>query len=322
MLVLVALLVVAPAAPAEPSTTVVAPLRAVGVPADTVIILTAELRTLVGRSKAYRLVTPEEMGAIDGELERQLSGGCDEASCVAELGGALGAKYLITGQVGKLGKLFTLQLKMIDIEIVAAKRTASGHSREIEGLLLKLPQLAGELLGEARSKPGPAVIKKAQPTAPNATFSLPKKDVGATLMQIVYRPPGGLGLRASLQLGTRVSIGGGVFINGDSTQVVEGDIELTFMGSQRGGFRVGLLGVYRAWTWERSDGDLGGQTGTDMSAGPIVGYRLAFSDKVVVDVALSLGVQHQKSFQGELAQTPTTKLSLLSGGIGIGISPF
>ena len=96
------------------------------------------------------------------------------------------------------------------------------------------------------------------------------------------------------------------------------DIELTLMGSQRGGFRVGLLGGYRAWTW----GDQGEQTGIDMSAGPVVGYRLAFSDKVVVDVALSLGVQHQKTFEGEVAQTPTTKLDLLSGGIGIGISPF
>ena len=146
-----ALLATALAATA-PQTTVVVPLKAVGVPAADVSILTAELRTQIGRSERYRLVTPEEMSAVDEELTRQLSGGCDEASCVAELGGALGAKFLISGQVGKLGSLYTLQLKLIDIETVAAKRTASAHAAKIESLLLKLPEVASDLLGEQPSK--------------------------------------------------------------------------------------------------------------------------------------------------------------------------
>ena len=133
-------------------TTVVAPLKAVGVPANDVAILTAELRTQIGRSSSHRLVTPEEMDAVSEELERQLSGGCDDASCIAELGGALGAKFLVTGQVGKLGSLFTLQLKLIDIETVAAQRTASAHAAKIESLLLKLPELSQDLLGEKPSK--------------------------------------------------------------------------------------------------------------------------------------------------------------------------
>ena len=31
------------------------------------------------------MVTPEAMGEVSKELERQLSGGCAEASCIAEL---------------------------------------------------------------------------------------------------------------------------------------------------------------------------------------------------------------------------------------------
>ncbi len=229
-------------------------------------------------------------------------------------GGALGAKYLITGQVGRLGKLFTLQLKLIDIETVAAKRTASGHSSEIEGLLLKLPQLAGDLLGEDGPKPRSAVIKRDQPRPAKASPPRPKTDVGTVFTQIVYRPPGGLGLRASAQLGTRVSIGGGAFVDGDGTQVLEGDAELTLVGTQRQGFRLGVLGGYRVWTW----GDQGQQTGSDLAAGPIVGYRLGLTDKVVLDIALCVGVQHQRQSERE----PTTHVALVSGGIGVGISPF
>ena len=73
-------------------TVVVAPLKSLS-PIDGINILTEELRTQVARHGRYKLVTPEEMQAVDGELVRQLEGGCDEASCVAEIGGALGAAY-------------------------------------------------------------------------------------------------------------------------------------------------------------------------------------------------------------------------------------
>ena len=112
-------------------------------------VLTEELRTQVTRHGAYRLVTPEEMDAVDGELQRQLAGGCDEASCIAELGGALGARYLITGRLGQLGKLYSLNLKLVDIEKVSAKNAASAHGSSIEEFLPRMPAITAQLLGVA-----------------------------------------------------------------------------------------------------------------------------------------------------------------------------
>ena len=71
------------AVPAAKPTLVVAPLKRMKTKAADAATLAEMIRIRVGQSDRYTLVTPEEMGAIDDELERQLSGGCDVSSCVA-----------------------------------------------------------------------------------------------------------------------------------------------------------------------------------------------------------------------------------------------
>jgi TolB-like protein len=83
---------------------------------------------------------------IDDELERQLSGGCAEASCIAELGGALGAQYIITGNLDRLGSLYILSLKLIDIEQVSAVKTAAIQEASLEGFARRLSDEITELL--------------------------------------------------------------------------------------------------------------------------------------------------------------------------------
>ena len=133
----------------ERPTLVVAPLRALGVGASEAEIMTSEVRTQAVRAGRYTVVAPEEMDAISAELERQLAGGCDETSCIAELGGALGAQFLITGTMGKLGARYTINLKLIDIEQVRAVRTDNLRAPSLEGVLERLPDTVFALLGLA-----------------------------------------------------------------------------------------------------------------------------------------------------------------------------
>ena len=44
--------------------------------------------------------------------------GCDDVSCAAEIGGALGARYMLTGSVGKLGSKLNISLILFDTEQV------------------------------------------------------------------------------------------------------------------------------------------------------------------------------------------------------------
>ena len=104
-------------------TLLVAPLQSIKTDPSNAKILEQLIRNYAGRSGRYTLVTPDEMGAIDEELKRQLSGGCSEASCIANIGGALGAQFMIAGSFNRLGSRYILTLKLVDIEMVKAIRT-------------------------------------------------------------------------------------------------------------------------------------------------------------------------------------------------------
>jgi TolB-like protein len=158
---LTALLLSAPVAEVdEPPTLLVAPLRAVGMKPLAAQILSEEIRAFAGRSRKYTLVTPEEMAAVDAELARQLSAGCDDAQCISELGGALGAKLIITGELGRVGKRISLNLKLVDIATVKAIKVAGRRASRLSDVQDQLAALVSELLGDTIAAPPRA---KAQP---------------------------------------------------------------------------------------------------------------------------------------------------------------
>ncbi|MBN2358987.1 MAG: PEGA domain-containing protein [Deltaproteobacteria bacterium] len=63
------------------------------------------------------------------EANKQLSG-CDDATCLAEIGGALGADYLITGNVSLVNDLYVVQLQLTNIR---QARVDQRVSRELKG---------------------------------------------------------------------------------------------------------------------------------------------------------------------------------------------
>jgi hypothetical protein len=75
------------------------------------------------------------------EAERQVAG-CDEASCLAELAGALGARYVVFGQLGTLGELIVVNLSLFDSERAEAVGRATAEGRSVE----RLPGLIGPAL--------------------------------------------------------------------------------------------------------------------------------------------------------------------------------
>ena len=60
--------------------------------------------------------------------------GCTDAVCLAEIGGALGVEYLVTGNVGKVGNRFLVNLQLIDIrqiKVVNRVKRESGSEGEM-----------------------------------------------------------------------------------------------------------------------------------------------------------------------------------------------
>lgn len=74
-------------------------------------VLTAEVAAL----RAFDVIAGRDITAMLGlEQQKQLMG-CDEASCIAEIGGALGADKMLVGHIGKLGDTYIVNIKLINI---------------------------------------------------------------------------------------------------------------------------------------------------------------------------------------------------------------
>jgi hypothetical protein len=98
------------------------------------------------------------------EEQRQRLSTCTDQSCLAEIGGALGARWVVVGNVSLFGKTHLLNLKLID---VAGANVASGVSRSIEGgedkLLAELPGAAREMFDAVADRLDPAVKESGTP---------------------------------------------------------------------------------------------------------------------------------------------------------------
>lgn len=112
-----------PAAPPTPAATTAAPrqrlllldLEALAVEPATARIIDGLLTDAVHRHSAQlELLTAADMRQML-ELEATKQGmGCSTESCLAELAGAMGARYVVFGQVGKLDTLTLVQLNLFD----------------------------------------------------------------------------------------------------------------------------------------------------------------------------------------------------------------
>ncbi len=103
-------------------------------------VVALELKEIQGMS----VIASEDIRAmLELEAQKQLAG-CGDASCLAEIGGALGVEYLISGNIGLVGDAFLVQLTLIDIQ------TAEIRNRAAESFFGDPAQLLGAARYTAR----------------------------------------------------------------------------------------------------------------------------------------------------------------------------
>lgn len=89
--------------------------------------MTGRLAEVLGKRPGFSVIAPDDIRAIlEQEAHKQLLG-CDEESCLAELGGALGADVLIKGRISKLDNGYAIALSLVD----AQRAEARGHASEV-----------------------------------------------------------------------------------------------------------------------------------------------------------------------------------------------
>ena len=78
-------------------------------------VLTDRLRSNLVETGVFDVVERGKMEEIFEEVELQLSG-CISSECAVQVGQMLGVSRMITGKIGKFGKTYTIDVRVIDIK--------------------------------------------------------------------------------------------------------------------------------------------------------------------------------------------------------------
>jgi TolB-like protein len=83
--------------------------------------------TEASASGSFSVIGQSDVAAMLGlERQRQMLGCSDSSECFAEIGGALGADYLLVGTAGQLGALWRIDLKLVEVR----KRSVASRAGE------------------------------------------------------------------------------------------------------------------------------------------------------------------------------------------------
>lgn len=162
--ILLALLASSTAAPAREKVKIaVVDLTSIGTEETLAKNLTAAVVTELSRLHLLDVVSREEIMKMLSFEENRIMLGCTDAVCLAEIGGALGVDYLVTGNVGKVGDRLLVNLQLIDIrQIKVVNRTKRESGSEGE-LLAAIASGARELISKVLSeKPGVLMLQVAE----------------------------------------------------------------------------------------------------------------------------------------------------------------
>jgi hypothetical protein len=99
-------------------------------------------------TKRYQVLGPADLDAVLGVEKMKDALGCDDVSCASELGGALGAPFVVEGQLGRLGQEAVLSLRLMDTtKVTVMSRAAARGEPSGESLAKMMAASLSTLLG-------------------------------------------------------------------------------------------------------------------------------------------------------------------------------
>lgn len=200
-----------------------------------------------------RVVTKNEVGALLGfDRQKQLLG-CAESTCLAELAGAMGVDGVVAGSLGKVGRSYVVNVKVVAASDARLLVSASGRVADEEALLDWLAKTAASFVPQIRQglgrsappvpvavmpeKPAPIVTARAEaPSSLRSSAWIPVAAGGAALVA------GGVVYALAAQKVGAVSAGQGSYA---TPVALDADLDGA-KGMQTLGFVLGGIGVAAA----------------------------------------------------------------------------
>jgi hypothetical protein len=112
-----------------------------GMDAGEVKTLSDALRNSIIDNNVYTVLERGKMDVILKEQGFQQSGACTNDACAVEMGQLLGVDAMILGSIGKVGKTYSMTVRILDLSTGRILRSASQfYKGEIDGLLTETIQ--------------------------------------------------------------------------------------------------------------------------------------------------------------------------------------
>ena len=120
-----------------------------GVSPGTATILTAIV--VDGASKGFDVISQADVSAMVGfEKQRQMLGCAEDSGCLAEIGGALGVDFVLSGQVGQIGSRYHLSFQLLDAKRAkVVSRAARFSERDDDALAVAAQTAVADLMATA-----------------------------------------------------------------------------------------------------------------------------------------------------------------------------
>ena len=141
--------------------------------------LTDRLRSVLVRTQAFDVVDRGRMSDILDEQGFQMSG-CTSTECAVEAGKVLGVEQMVSGTIGRIGKMYTIDIILIDVTTSKIiKSLTRDYTGEIEGLVAQMKSIANELAGQD-TKPAAVGAFKFESKPAGAVIFIDGKKAGVT----------------------------------------------------------------------------------------------------------------------------------------------
>ncbi len=133
----------APGAPTIPKQRLaVLELKAQGASPELAQTLSQVVAEQAGKTPGFDAISQSEISTMLNVQKQKQMLGCADESCLAEIGGALGAKLVLNGTLGKLGDSYSLSLQLLDTH---KGKIQARESRTVHGSLDALVAAAKDL---------------------------------------------------------------------------------------------------------------------------------------------------------------------------------
>lgn len=124
--------------------------RAQTIDREALIMLTELITVELSEDRRLAVISSTDVREVVAlEAEKQAIGCESSASCLAEVADAMGARFVVFGQLGKLGSVYLLSLHLFDSESAAAAGRVVVKGESLEDLVAKTEGAIQQLVGRA-----------------------------------------------------------------------------------------------------------------------------------------------------------------------------